>query len=198
MKELISEVKAISSLVNRVQELENCKAINERVTSELSDENKRLNQRINEMEIQVDDQEQRSRNGCLLIHGVEEQDDDNTDNIALEIINKDLEVELTIDGIQRSHRVGPRKSNRNTRSSKSKPRPIIVRFANGRKRREVFLSKRKLKGKNISISETLPNIDTIFSEKLRRSTEGAMYGRTMDVLQQKSMISMSCSCVLRI
>ena len=155
MKELINEVKTITSLVNRVQELENCKVINDHVTELLKGENKNLNEKINKMTIQMDDQEQRSRNDCLLIHGIDEQVNDNTDNIALQVINQELGIELTVDGIQRSHRVGPKKETRNTRSSKPNPRPIIVRFANWRKRNEVFRAKKMLKGKRISISENL-------------------------------------------
>ena len=169
MKELVNEVKTI---VNRINELENLQAISNRVSDELKAENIRLNERLNKMAIQTDDQEQRSRNGCLLIHGIEENDDDDTDNIALRVINNELGVDLTIDGIQRSHRVGPRKQNRNTRSSKPKPRPIIVRFANGRKRREVFSFKKRLKGKNISITENL----TKYRYKLLQEAT-AKYGR---------------------
>ena len=39
--------------------------------------------------------------------------------------------------------------------SSSKPRPVIVKFARCNIREKVFKSKKKLKGKNISITESL-------------------------------------------
>ena len=155
MKEVLNEIKNISSLVNRVNELESCKVISDRVSDELKHQNKKLNEKVSKMSKQIDEQEQRSRNECLLIHGIEERDDDNTDSIAIQIITHELGVELTLDEIQRSHRVGPKNQRRNTRSSNPRPRPIIVRFSNWRKRREVFSVKKKLKGKGISITENL-------------------------------------------
>ena len=41
------------------------------------------------------------------------------------------------------------------RDSSSKPRPVIVKFAQYNTRQKVFKSKSKLKGKNISITENL-------------------------------------------
>ena len=121
-----------------------------------------LKLKISELSIKLDEQEQRSRNGCLLIHGVKEDKNDDTDAIALNIINEKVGVALTIDDIQRSHRVGPKViQKRETRSSKEfKPRhrPIIVRFSNWRKRNQVFRAKKALKGQNISISENLTKI----------------------------------------
>ena len=45
--------------------------------------------------------------------------------------------------------------NRKKKDSRSKPRPIIVKFARYNIREKVFKSKKKLKGKNISITENL-------------------------------------------
>ena len=121
------------------------------------DENQRLNAVINKLEMSVDDQEQRSRNMCcLLIHGVKEKDGEKTDELVLNVIINDLGIVNTnITEIQRSHRLGPRKPQRNLRSSKMFYRPIIVRFSNYRMRQKVFSEKRKLKGTTTSISENL-------------------------------------------
>ena len=62
---------------------------------------------------------------------------------------------ITIDDIQRSHRLGPKSQGRSTRNNRPRSRPIIVRFLNYRRRREVFKNKKNLKGQQISITENL-------------------------------------------
>ena len=90
-----------------------------------------------------------------------ESERENTDNIALDIINNEFGLrDLCIDNIQRSHRLGPRKKPTNQRNLRSiatttKPRPIIIRFASYRDRQKVFLAKSNLKGKKMMISENL-------------------------------------------
>ena len=119
-------------------------------------ENQRLNELVVKLEARVDDGEQRSRNGCLLVHGIEETDEEDTDTLVLDTFKNHLNlVNMELNHIQRSHRVGPKKSRRNTRTTKSTPRPIIVRFASYRERALVFRSKKRLKGKAVSISENL-------------------------------------------
>ena len=51
------------------------------VTRELKTENKQLQERLDNLSDVVDDHEQRNRNNCLLLHGVEEMDGENTDDM---------------------------------------------------------------------------------------------------------------------
>ena len=161
MKAIITEFKGINEVLTKIKVLEDFKAVNETVTEYLSDDNKRLHENIKALETRIDDNEQRSRNGCLLIHGVMESERENTDDIALDIINNELGLrDLCIDNIQRSHRLGPRKKPTNQRNLRSiattiKPRPIIIRFASYRDRQKVFLAKSNLKGKKMMITENL-------------------------------------------
>ena len=156
MKIILSEIKNLGCLVNKVNELEDYKLVNGRVTDALKEDNENLRLKIDTFDEKIDDLEQRRRNDCLLIHGVKEGDDDNTDDLSLEIIKDKLGVDLALDDIQRSHRVGAKPSTRETRSKKKiKYRPIIVRFLNWRKRNEVFRAKSKLKGLGLAITESL-------------------------------------------
>ena len=110
---------------------------------------------LHRLEARIDDNEQRNRNNCLLIHGIEETENTDTDKSVCEVINNEIGIALSPSAIHRSHRLGPPKSHRNTRSNKVNPQPIIFRFVNFKKRQEVFYSKRKLKGKLFSLSENL-------------------------------------------
>ena len=126
---------------------------NNDLIDEVKAENVKLNNEIVSLTDKIDDLEQRSRNSCLLIHGVEEQVGENTDSIASSIIKDRFNIPIDELDIQLSHRLGPPNSKRPLRSNK-----IIVRFMNYKKRKEVFNSKKKLKGQGIVISENLTAI----------------------------------------
>ena len=53
-----------------------------------------LNISVKNLENQLDRQEQYSRRNCILIHGITETQDKNTDDISLHTINEHLELEL--------------------------------------------------------------------------------------------------------
>ena len=93
----------------------------------------------------IDDLEQRSRNSCLLIHGVDELDGEETDSIALDIIRSKFDVTVDEKDIQRSYRLGPP----NKRSLRSNaPRPTIVRFTYYKKVKSCINRKRNLKARH--------------------------------------------------
>ena len=101
---------------------------------------------INDLQVKLDDLEQYQRRQCLRVFGVEEGPDEDTDVKAIEIARK-IGVDLSIEDIDRSHRIGVRNNDR--------PRPIIIKFVSYRKRSEVFHSKKNLKGSGVTIREDL-------------------------------------------
>ena len=58
-----------------------------------------------------------------------------------------MQDEINIEDLDRTHRIG--------KVNNGKSRPIIVKFARYNVRKKVFHNKRKLKGKNMSITESL-------------------------------------------
>ena len=63
-------------------------------------------------------------------------------------------MELTLDDIERTHRLGgPRKQEEGLEPAAS--RPIIVKFCSYRKRQEVFARKKLLKGSGLVLMENL-------------------------------------------
>lgn len=156
-KVTLNEIKCLKDIALRINQLEDFNRVCENTTSRLQAENNKLNKELQVLRVQVDNHEQRSRNECLLIHGIEENDGENTDDIVLDVINNKLGLaNITLDDVQRSHRIGSLQNNqRITRSTPSRPRPIILRFLNYRHRQEVFKKKKLLKHQNVSISENL-------------------------------------------
>ena len=73
----------------------------------------------------------------------------------MNVVSNELEVDINISDIQHCHRLGPVKNTKETRNSKTSPRPIIFKLASFRKRMEIFHAKKGLKGKKITITENL-------------------------------------------
>lgn len=71
----------------------------------LTTENDELRKRVEKLEAAQDDSEQYSRRNTFRISNVEETADENTDRIVIDIGNA-IDVGLTMNVIDRSHRVG--------------------------------------------------------------------------------------------
>ena len=135
----------------------------EKVLKEKDDKIKELEDKINSLEeknedlitknhdfsIKMDDLEQYSRRNCLLLHGVKEDDEENTDEIVLRTVAEEIGIQINEGDLDRTHRLGKRKRN------DGKPRPIIVKFTRYAVRHKVFTYKRNLKGKRYLITESL-------------------------------------------
>ena len=110
----------------------------------------------------LDRQEQYSRRNCLLIHGINEENHENTDEVVINVLKKEMDEEITHLDIDRSHCLGNRKLD------KSKPQPIIIKFSRYNIRARIFKNKRKLKGKRTSVTERLTKARM---EKLQKARE---------------------------
>jgi len=152
--------KIVSSLADRVRDgvvlvLQQSLGQAQEMIKELSDKVASLENKLQCAERQDnskrDELEQYIRRNNLRFFGIPEQDGENTDNIILKVCKKKLGVDLSLDRLERSHRVG--KSRTPGEDGKSRPRPIIVKFASYRDRREVFTKKKTLKGTSLTIRE---------------------------------------------
>ena len=65
-----------------------------------------MNQRIEKLENKIDRQEKYSRQNCILIHGIAENKEENTDQQAIDFINDNLHIKINEIQIDRSHRIG--------------------------------------------------------------------------------------------
>ena len=78
--------------------------------------------------------EQYSRRNCLLIHGLPESKNENTDLLAMEVIETKMDIKITDNDIDRTHRIRKTKNN-------GKPRPVIIKFVRYNDRKKVFFTK---------------------------------------------------------
>ena len=80
---------------------------------------------------------------------MEENSNEDNEKLVLNIINNDLEIDLMEIAIDRTNCTGDPKK------KKKKVRSLIVKFVRYYDRKQVFSNKKHLKGKGISITESL-------------------------------------------
>ena len=131
----------------------------------MSKKTSEMAQKIDKLENLVDQQEQYSRRNCLLVHGIAETNDENTDDLVLKTINEKLDVDIAEKEIDRSRRIGRKKDGQ-------RPKPVIVKLTRYNTRKKVFASKRKLKGTSVSITES-PTAKRM--EQLNKVTEDPVF-----------------------
>ena len=118
----------------------------------------------------MDRQEQHSRRNCLLIHSIDEENQENTDEVVIIVLKQEMDEEITHLDIDRSHCLG------NQKLEKSKLQPIIIKFSRYNVRAKTFKNKRKLKEKRPSITESLKKTRT---EKLQKAREEHGFRNTL-------------------
>lgn len=102
----------------------------------LTKENVELTARVSKLESALDESEQYSRRNSLRVSNIKEDSSENTDEIVLNIANE-LNVEMSPNDIDRSHRVG--------KPSPTKTRDILVKFATYRARQRLYNNRSSLK-----------------------------------------------------
>ena len=142
-------VKAIENINARFEEYEIERKQDKEKIEELNVKVTEMGKKIEELEQVTDRQEQYSRRNCLLLHGIEENDHENIDGLAIKFINEKMELDVKHIDIDRTHRIGRRDK------TKKKVRPIIIKFSRYNIRAQVFGNKKKLKGSGKSITESL-------------------------------------------
>ena len=139
-------MKAIS---DRFDDFEKERREKNEIIKQLTKQTSDMAKRIDELENVTDRQEQYSRRNCLLVHGITETKDENTDKIVIDLVNDKLGVNVTENDIDRSHRIGEKKDD------STKSRPIIVKLVRHNTRKKIFDNKKRLKGTGVSLTESL-------------------------------------------
>ena len=86
------------------------------------------------------------------MHGAEENRNEDTDTLSINIINEHLEFDIQPSDIDQTHRIG------NKHEARKKGRATIIKFTRYNTRKKVFMNKRKFKGTNISVTESLTSL----------------------------------------
>jgi len=135
--------KITQNLENKLNGIQQKMVQYEKMLNQLAEKKDKLRdemvQKTNLLVFQLDRQEQYIRRENILIYGVEENKDNNDGEKVLFKIADELKIDLQDNVIQRVHRLGQKRRN------KENPRPIIARFVSYKKRNEFLTNKRKSK-----------------------------------------------------
>ena len=85
--------------------------------------------KVSNLSVKVDEQEQYSRRNCHLIHSVEENQNEDTETLSINTINEHLGLDIQPSFIDQTHRIG----NKNKRPKKGPAMIITSTIYNTRK-----------------------------------------------------------------
>ena len=109
--------KSTKSINEKFEEMKEDGMIKERQISELENEVKTLNEKLETMYKSLDRHEKYS----MIIHAMKENKNQNTDEVIIKIFEKKNERK-SINDIDRPHRLGKK-------HTRSRPLPVIIKFA---------------------------------------------------------------------
>ena len=161
-RQLMEVNGAIKFINENFEEFEADRKKKEQEIAELKSTINSLNVRLDKADRALDCQEQYSRRNCFLIHGIDEENQENADEVVINVLKKEMDEEITHQDIDRSHRLGNRKLGKN------KPQPIIIKFLRYNVSVKIFKNKIKLQRKRISVKESLTKLKM---EKLLKTRE---------------------------
>ena len=105
--------KLLSDLTNSVQlisdkfdEYEKDRKAKDELIMKLQTQVTELTDKVSNLSVQIDKQEQYFRRNCLLMHGVEENENEDTDTLSINIFNKHLGVDIHPSDIDQTHLIG--------------------------------------------------------------------------------------------
>ena len=151
VKELSEKVMELNDEVEKLKgqnhdlEVKN-KELNDKVTSTAMQHvlmNNNLKKLCNE-HVEIT---QYSRRNCVIVTGVPEKKDENTDEIIKELANEKMSVPLEDSDIDRTHRLG--------KPEPGKTRAIVAKFTRYNTRQQFVQNRKKLKGSKIGIHDLL-------------------------------------------
>ena len=95
-KQLSDLTDSVQLISDKFDEYEKDRKAKDELIMKLQTQVTQLTDKVSNLSVKVDEQEQYSRRNCLLIHGVEEVQNEDTDTISINIINEHLGIDPTI------------------------------------------------------------------------------------------------------
>ena len=139
---------AVDFVSNKFDDFERDRLEKEKIIKDLKEEVTYVRGKVDNIKAEMGKQGQYSRRNCLLIHVIPENKNKYIDDLAMEVIGSKMDIKITANDINRTHRIRKLKNN-------GKPRPVIIKFVRYNDRKKVFSSKRLLKDSGVSITKSL-------------------------------------------
>ena len=104
-RKLLQLKHAVDFISNKSDDFEHDRLEKEKIIKYLKEEVTYVRGKVYDITVETDRQEQHSRRNCLLIHGIPEYKNDNTVDLAMEVIDTKMDIKLTANDIDRTHRI---------------------------------------------------------------------------------------------
>ena len=95
-----------------------------------------LSERLDDLDSVIDRQGQYSRWNCLLLHGIEAESNQNTNQRVTDVLSESMGETISIQDIDRTHRLSGKKPN-------EKSRQVIVKVVRYNTKKLIFKNKKK-------------------------------------------------------
>ena len=141
--------ETIKFIIEELEEIEVNRREKERDIAELKSTINGLDARVDKVETVLDHKKQYSSRNRLLIHDFDKKNLENTDDVVINILKKEMNEEVTHRDIDNTHCLV------NQKPDKNKPQRIIIKFSRYNVRAKILKNKRKLKGKQMSVTKSL-------------------------------------------
>ena len=115
-KQLVDLAESVKFMTSKFDELEKDRK-EKKIMNHLKGEVSYPSEKLGKMEESIDARQQYYRRNCLLLHGIEETKGEGADNIVLEVLNNDMDLNISKTALDRSHRIGNPKSKKSHHQS---------------------------------------------------------------------------------
>ena len=120
-----------NNLMNEVSDIKAVVETQSTQIEELRHESDRMKVKLASYKDEMEAVENYSRRNCLLFPGLKEDEEEDTDTSVIKIIKDNLNLDIELSSIERSHRLGKPKA---IQTRATHPRPVIVKFVSYRER----------------------------------------------------------------
>ena len=97
--------ESVKFINDRFQEYEQDRREKEQEIKELKENISTLGKRLDDLDSVIDRQEQYSLRNCLLLHGIEEEPNENTDQRVIDVLSESIGKTISFQDIGRTHRL---------------------------------------------------------------------------------------------
>ena len=132
---LINLNQTVNFICEKFDDYERDRAEKEKIISDLQKNINDMSETLESLKGCLDRKEQYSRRTCLLIHGLAESKQENTDELVIDTIKEKMGEEIEKNETDRSHRLSAPKNN-------GKSRPSIIKFVRYNTRCIIFKNKK--------------------------------------------------------
>ena len=108
--EQLNEMNSVITFNEKFVEFERKIKSNNKEIKSLRKENSYLTKRLDEIDAALDRQEQYSRRNCLLIHGADEVESEDTNELSIKVVEEHMNQKIKPEDIYGSYRLGNQKN----------------------------------------------------------------------------------------